>query len=89
MSNEFRQYTLVLKLLFSGFSFPKESRFIKLFSQESSESEENSSKKSKYNKSLNIKSVNIESGRDKRTTIIIKNLPNDISKEELKNIIEW
>ena len=88
MSNEFRQYTLVLKLLFSGFSFPKESRFIKLFSQESSESEENSSQKSKYNKSLNIKSVNIESGRDKRTTIIIKNLPNDISKEELKNIIE-
>jgi len=50
MSNEFRQYTLVLKLLFNGFSFPKESRFIKLFSQESSESEENSSKKSKYNK---------------------------------------
>ena len=88
MSNEFRQYTLVLKLLFNGFSFPKESRFIKLFSQESSESEENSSKKSKYNKSLNIKNVNIESGRDKRTTIIIKNLPNDISKEELKNIIE-
>ena len=88
MSNEFRQYTLVLKLLFNGFSFPKESRFIKLFSQESSESEENSSKKLKYNKSLNIKSVNIESGRDKRTTIIIKNLPNDISKEELKNIIE-
>ena len=88
MSNEFRQYTLVLKLLFNGFSFPKESRFIKLFSQESSESEENSSKKLKYNKSLNIKNVNIESGRDKRTTIIIKNLPNDISKEELKNIIE-
>ena len=34
------------------------------------------------------KSANIENGKDKRTSIIIKNLPNDIFKEELKNIIQ-
>ena len=28
------------------------------------------------------------SGKDKRTTIILKNLPNDISKDDLKSIIE-
>ena len=86
MSNEFRQDTLILRLLFSGFSFPQESRFLKFFS-EKNDTEENDSKKQTY-KSLNIKSVNIENGKDKRTTIIIKNLPNDISKEELKGIIE-
>lgn len=88
MSNEFRRYTIILKLLFGGFSNPQESRFVKLFSKDSSQSEESlTSKKSAY-KSLNIKSTNIVNGKDKRTTIIIKNLPNDISKEELKSIIE-
>ena len=86
MSNEFRQYTLILRLLFSGFSYPQESRFVKFFSEQN-ETEEADSKKHS-NKSLNIKLVNIEKGKDKRTTIIIKNLPNDISKEELKGIIE-
>ena len=88
MSNEFRRYTIILHLLFSGFSNPQESRFVKFFSKDVSQSDDSSlSKKSVY-KSLNIKTVNIENGKDKRTTIIIKNLPNDISKEELKCIIE-
>ena len=86
MSNEFRQYTLILKILFSGFSYPQESRFVKLFSEEN-ESKEQNQKKSNI-KSLNIKPVNIENSKDKRTTIIIKNLPNNITKEELKSIIE-
>ena len=86
MSNEFRQYTLILRLLFSGFSYPQESRFVKFFSEKKETEEENSKKPT--HKSLNIKSVNIENSKDKRTTIIIKNLPNNISKEELKGIIE-
>ena len=87
MSNEIRQYTIILKLLFSGFSYPQESRFVKSFYENQSEPEETSSKKNS-SKSLVIKSANIENGKDKRTSIIIKNLPNDIFKEELKNIIQ-
>ena len=88
MSNECRRYTIILNLLFSGFSNPQESRFVKFFSNDSSQSDDSTSSKKSAYKSLNIKSVNIENGKDKRTTIIIKNLPNDISKEELKSIIE-
>ena len=88
MSNEFRRYTIILNLLFGGFSNPQESRFVKFFSNDSSQSDDSTSSKKSAYKSLNIKSVNIENGKDKRTTIIIKNLPNDISKEELKSIIE-
>ena len=89
MSDEFLRNTLVLKLLFSGFSYPQESRFVKIFPSQKTKSEKalvyiNRPKK----KSLIIESINIENGKDKRTTIIIKNLPNDISKDEVKTIIE-
>ena len=88
MSNECRRYTIILNLLFSRFSNPQESRFVKFFSNDSSQSDDSASSRKSTFKSLNIKSANIENGKDKRTTIIIKNLPNDISKEELKSIIE-
>ena len=39
-------------------------------------------------KSLNIELVNIINGKNKRTTIILKNLPDGMSKEDLKSIIE-
>ena len=89
MSNEFLRNILVLKLLFSGFSYPQESRFVKIFLSQKTKPEQslvciNRPKK----KSLNIELSNIENGKDKRTTIIIKNLPNDISKDEVKTIIE-
>ena len=48
---------------------------------------ENISNKSKE-KSLNIEPENIINGYDKRTTIILKNLPNDICKDDLKSVIE-
>ena len=86
MSNDIRQYSLILKLIFNKFSYPKESRFVKFFS-ENKEQEDVNPKRTNY-KSLNIKNENIENGKDKRTTIIIKNLPNDILKEEIKSIIE-
>jgi len=86
MSNDIRHYSLILKSIFNKFSYPKESRFVKFFAKEN-EQEDVNPKRANY-KSLNIKNENIEDGKDKRTTIIIKNLPNDISKEELKSIIE-
>ena len=88
MSNDIVRNTLVLKLIFSGFSYPQESRFANIFlSQKKTPSPMANITKSKK-KSLNIETINVESGKDKRTTIIIKNLPNDISKDEIKSIIE-
>ena len=81
-----RENTLVLKLFFSGFSYPRESRFIKNFHRSKTIQKQIQNKPK--GKSLNIEPVNISNGKDKRTTIIIKNLPNDISKEDLKSIIE-
>ena len=81
-----RENTLVLKLFFSGFSQPRESRFIKNFHRSKTIQKQIQNKPK--GKSLNIEPVNIANGKDKRTTIIIKNLPNDISKEDLKSIIE-
>ena len=86
MYEENRENTLVLKLLFGGFSYPRESRFIKIFHKPKNIKNNNSYKTKE--KSLNIEPKNIINGNDKRTTIIVKNLPNDISKEELKAIIE-
>ena len=86
MSGENRENTLVLKLLFCGFSYPQESRFIKTF-HKSNNIPNKASNKSKQ-VSLKIEPINIINGKDKRTTIIIKNLPDDISKNDLKNIIE-
>ena len=80
--------TLILKLLFKRFSYPHESRFAKTFNiQPIKKCPYGLINKSKK-KSLNIESINISTGKDKRTTIIVKNLPYDISKEELKSIIE-
>ena len=86
MSKEFCINTLVLKLFFRGFSFPKESRFLKIF--QSSNRLTNTVTNKNKRSSLNIEPLNVANGKDKRTTIIIKNLPNDISKEELKSILE-
>ena len=78
--------SLILKLLFSGYSSPKESRFVKYFYSNKIEQKKNPAKRTQ--KSLNIEPEDILNGKDKRTTIILKNLPNDISKEDLKSIIE-
>lgn len=86
MSGEFDNSSLLLKYLFPGFSNPKESRFVKYFNVINKEQKKNFTKKSE--KSLFIEPNNIIYGTDKRTTIILKNLPNDITKEELKAIIE-
>ena len=81
-----RENTLVLKLLFCGFSYPQESRFIKIFNGNKSNPKQNTNKKKEN--ALKIEPINIINGKDKRTSIIIKNLPNDISKDDIKTIIE-
>ena len=86
MSLENREKTLVLKLLFCGFSYPQESRFINIFGNPKNTQANNSNKTKE--KTIKIEPINIINGKDKISTIIIKNLPNDISKEELKSIIE-
>ena len=86
MYEENRENTLVLKLLFGGFSYPRESRFIKIFHKSNGVSKQIINKPNQI--PLNIEPKNIINGIDKRTTIIVKNLPNDISKEDLKAIIE-
>ena len=86
MSSQHDNSSLLLKFLFPGFTSPKESRFVKYFNVYNKEQKKNFKKKSE--KSLFIESINIINGKDKRTTIIIKNLPNDITKEALKAIIE-
>ena len=88
MSKEIIRNTMVLKLLFNGFSYPQESRFAKIFLSQSTNPLQTSNKIKQKKKSLNIETLNVENGKDKRTTIIIKNLPNDISKDEVKSIIE-
>ena len=86
MSNDWKINTLVLKLIFSGFTFAEESRFLKIF--QSAKKKVNPVSYNSKKKTLNIEPSNVANGKDKRTTIIIKNLPNDISKDELKSIIE-
>ena len=88
MSNESLRNTLILKLLFSGFSYPQESRFVKIFFSQATKKTQIINIIKPKKQSLNIESINVVNGKDKRTTIIIKNLPNDISKEEIKSIIE-
>ena len=86
MSKDVDLTLLILKKLYFSNSNQTESRFMKYFYPNKPEQKRNSSKKGK--KSLNIEPGDIISGNDKRTTIILKNLPNDICKEDLKSIIE-
>ena len=86
MSFQVDTTSMILKRLFSGNNNPRESRFVKYFYPDKLEPKNDSIKKSR--KSLNIDLDNLINGKDKRTSIIIKNLPNDITKEDLKQILE-
>ena len=63
---------------FSFFKHPKESRFKYLF---------NTLKPKKKRKTMSVSPKNIMLGLDKRTSIIIKNIPENISQEGFKQII--
>ena len=64
--------------MLSIFTHPKESRFKKLF--------ENIKVKRKR-KAMTVSPKNIMLGLDKRTSIIIKNIPENLTSEQFKNII--
>jgi RNA recognition motif-containing protein len=77
------KYEIISHFLFPKFTQAKESRFINFFSS--------LSYKKKYNNHLNQYSISlekIENGEDKRTSVIIKNIPNTLNKENIKQILE-
>ena len=69
---------LNIKLITIIFKHPEESRFKDLFS---------TIKVKKKRKTMSVNPKNIMLGLDKRTSIIIKNLPDNISSNEFKRII--
>ena len=66
------------EISFSFFNHPNESRFKNLF---------NNIKPKKKRKTMSVSPKNIMLGLDKRTSIIIKNIPENISQEQFKQII--
>jgi RNA recognition motif-containing protein len=77
------KYEIISNLLFPKFSQTKESRFLKFFS---SLSEKN--KTQKHYNYYYISIEKIEKGEDKRTSVVIKNLPKNLTKDNLKKILE-
>ena len=76
------KYEILLKLLFPKYSQPSQSRFVNSFSYLN-----NKKKSNKSQSSFSISFEKIEKGEDKRTSIIIKNLPNSINKEYMAKVI--
>ena len=77
------KYEIISNLLFPKFSQTKESRFLKFFSSIND--------KNKNHKHFNhnwISIEKIENGEDKRTSVIIKNLPKILTKDNIKEILE-
>ena len=77
------KYEFISIFLFPKFSKPKESRFLNFFSTLS-----NKNKHYLHFNQYSISMEKIENGEDKRTSVIIKNLPNTLTKEDLKSILE-
>ena len=77
------KYEIISNLLFPKFSHPKESRFLKFFSCLS-----NKKNILKCSNQLSISLDKIKNGEDKRTSIIVKNIPNTITKEDIREILE-
>ena len=73
-------YSQLIELIFPKFNKPKESRFNKFFS----ENKNNNSMTGK----LQLNGHKIFIGEDKRTTILIKNIPRNMTKNQLKLILE-
>ena len=73
-------YNKLIDLIFPTFEKRKESRFNKFFSE---------NKSTNYiGKKLQLNGHKIFTGEDKRTTILIKNIPRNMTKNQLKLILE-
>ena len=77
------KYEIISNFLFPKFTQPKQSRFLKFFSSLS----HNNNHNKQFNE-YSISIVKIENGEDKRTSVIIKNIPNTLNKENIKQILE-
>ncbi len=77
------KYEIISYFLFPKFSHPKESRFLHFFSSLS-----NKKNILKFSNQLSISLEKIKNGEDKRTSIIVKNIPNTITKEYIKKVLE-
>lgn len=78
----------ILRLLFPNFSYPFQSRFLQDFQQESPKttSKQKRVKKSK-SKFMKLDISKIRTGNDNRTTLMIKNLPQFLSYENLSETL--
>jgi hypothetical protein len=79
-----RKYELVFKYIFPKFSVPNKSRFLGLSLSNDISKEKNS------NISINSFEISLEkikNSEDKRTSIILKNIPNSINKENLNKLL--
>ena len=77
------KYEILLRLLFPQYSHPTQSRFIKTF-----QIMKNKQTNNRNYVSFTISLEKIENGEDKRTSIIIKNIPNSINKDYINEILE-
>ena len=77
------KYEIISNFLFPKFTQPKQSRFLKFFSSLSHNHNDNI----QFNH-YSISLEKIENGEDKRTSVIIKNIPNTLNKEKIKQILE-
>ena len=92
----YEEPSLILFELFPTLSHPSKSRFDAFFKKEKevNNSKKNNkirssrfSHKSKENKmELNLKSI--QNGMDKRTSLMLKNIPKNIKKKDIRNMIE-
>ena len=80
---------ILLQIYFPQFHSPNKSRFESFFvSNIKSENENPLNKNKNIYKSLNISPEKIVSNEDKRTSIIIKGIPKDMPKKEIRNLID-
>ena len=89
-SNSFKEifYSKIIKKVFPSFSTPSKSRFINIFPNSKEENCNLSIKKeTKRNKTMSIIKEKILNGKDKRTTIMIKNLPRNLNSEIISSIL--
>jgi len=73
-------YKKVIDLIFPSFEKPKESRFNKFFSENQGISS--------LGQKLQLNGHKIFTGEDRRTTILIQNIPRTMTKNQLKLILE-
>ena len=73
-------YNKLIDIIFPKFEKPEESRFHKFFLENKNNSF--------VGKKLQLNGHKILTGEDKRTTILIKNIPRNMTKNQLKLILE-